>query len=104
MGNFKFRKNDHIGAAGAEEDQDFLSQCFVDTGDLALLQNMEDHRQIVLGRAGAGKTALLAKLKWDNSASVISIDPDNLALTYVSNSTILQLNCKIFHAYLALLP
>lgn len=87
---FKFRKNDHIGVASAEQDTEFLRQCFVDTGELALLQDLEDHHHIVLGRTGSGKSALLWKLKEQNPESVIEIEPDNLALTYVSNSTILQ--------------
>ncbi|MEW6441319.1 MAG: hypothetical protein AB1640_10340 [bacterium] len=87
---FKFRKNDRIGAAGAEEDGEFLSSCFVDTGDLHLLQDLSDHRQIVLGRTGTGKSALLTKLRESKPEYVIEISPENLALTYVSNSTILN--------------
>lgn len=86
---FKFRRNDQIGTAGAEEDE-FLSTCFVDTGDLSLVQNVSDHRQIILGRTGTGKTALLERLREVKGEYVITISPENLALTYVSNSTILK--------------
>jgi hypothetical protein len=87
---FKFRKNDRIGSAGAEEDDEYLRACFVDTGGLELLEDPSDNRVIVLGRTGAGKTALLRKLKRDRPDRVIEIHPENLALTYVSNSTVLS--------------
>ncbi len=88
-GQFRFRKNDQIGAADAEVDE-YLTSCFVDTGDLSLLANISDRRQILLGRTGSGKTALLARLQEVRGEHVIKISPDNLALTYVSNSTILN--------------
>lgn len=87
---FKFKKTDNIGAVSAEQDSEFLSNCFVDTGDLAVLADIRDPRQILLGRAGAGKTALLEQLKTEFGDQVITIEPENLALTYISNSTILQ--------------
>ena len=87
--SFKFRKTDQIGAAAAEEDE-FLSTCFVDTGDLALLEDTSDHRLVVLGRTGSGKTALLRRLTEKHSQHAVCISPENLALTYVSNSTILN--------------
>lgn len=86
---FKFRSHDHIGAADAESDESFLQECFVDTGDINLLLDCNDHKRIVLGRTGAGKTALLAQLS-ERSGRVISIKPESLALAYISNSTILQ--------------
>ncbi|MCD6475549.1 MAG: hypothetical protein J7K85_04695 [Anaerolineaceae bacterium] len=88
--SFRFRRSDHIGAADAEHDTDYLSTCFVDTGDLHILEDGSDHRQILLGRTGSGKSALLEKLKLTHRDQVITIEPENLALTYVSNSTILQ--------------
>jgi len=89
-GNFKFIKTDHIGAASAEQDHEFLKRCFINTGELEVIENMKDHRQILLGRAGSGKTALIQQLVWNHGEKVIKIEPENLALTYISNSTILQ--------------
>lgn len=86
---FKFRSHDHIGAADAESDQAFLRECFIDTGDIDLLLDSNDHRRIVLGRTGSGKTALLAQLS-ERTARVINVKPESLALAYISNSTILQ--------------
>jgi hypothetical protein len=87
---FRFRSHDHIGAADAESDQAFLRECFIDTGEIDFLLDCDDHRRIVLGRTGAGKTALLARLSERTSNKVISIKPESLALAYISNSTILQ--------------
>lgn len=88
-GAYKFKNTDQIGAAGAEDDE-FLPKCFVDTGYLHLLENLKDHRQIVLGRTGSGKSALLLMFAENKKDHVITISPEELALTYVSNSTILS--------------
>lgn len=87
---FRFRSHDHIGAADAESDQAFLRECFIDTGEIEFLLDCDDHRRIVLGRTGAGKTALLTMLSERTSSGVINIKPESLALAYISNSTILQ--------------
>lgn len=82
---FIFRSNQTIGAAQAELDERYLSQCFVDTGDLELLRDYNDHRRIVAGRTGIGKSALLAQLV-ETEERVIQIEPESLALTHVANS------------------
>ena len=90
LGGFRFRRTDSIGAAAAEDDGGFLKDCFVDTGALRLLQDIGDRRRIVLGRTGAGKSALLAILEQRHPGQVIRLSPEHLALTYVANSTILN--------------
>ena len=85
METFKFRKLQNIGAAGAEEDE-FLTECFVDNGYLSPLQDINHRGLILLGRTGSGKTALLRMLKDKREKNTITISPENLALTYVSNS------------------
>lgn len=86
---FRFRKTDRIGAASAEDDNEFLETCFLETGDYEVLKNKGDNRQIVLGRTGSGKSALFERLKHDEER-VISIEPQDLALTYVSNSSVIR--------------
>lgn len=88
LGQFKFTKSDTIGAADAEDDP-MLSECFIDTGDLATLANCGDARSIVVGRTGSGKTALLKKLA-ETEERVINVPPESLSLAYISNSTILN--------------
>jgi hypothetical protein len=89
-GVFKFRNTDSIGATGAEEDTEYLTGCFVDTGHLALLQDATDNRMILLGRTGTGKSALLTMLSVRHNSQVLKISPESLALTYVANSTVLN--------------
>src|SRR5580698_2652425 len=97
-----FRKQDNVGANDAEEDGQFLTECFVDTGDLELLRDCERPERIVLGRTGAGKTALLLKLLAAEQRS-IELKPESLALTFISNSTILRffeelgVNLEVFY-------
>lgn len=92
---FKFRKSDRIGAASAEDDADFLRTCYVNTGELDMLKNMNNNCILVLGRTGSGKSALLRRLASDTSHRTIEVSPEDLALTYVSNSTILNFFAQI---------
>ena len=87
---FKFRKADRIGAASAEDDIDFLKACFVETEDYEVMKEKEDIRQIVLGRTGSGKSALFEYLKLEHPDRVISIEPRELALTHISNSSVIK--------------
>ena len=88
-GKFRFRKLDNIGAADAEEDKQFLEACFVETGQLEILRDCRDPRRIILGRTGSGKTALIQKMV-EIEERTIEVKPESLALSYISNSTILN--------------
>ncbi len=85
---FKFKRHASIGAAAAEDDEKFLSSCFVNTGDLDVLLDCDSPERIVLGRTGIGKTALLNQLLQYNNT--IRINPENLSFNFLTNSTILQ--------------
>ncbi len=102
-GNFRFRKEHTLGAADARDDKNFLSICFVDNGDLKTLQDCDDARILVMGRTGAGKSALLDRLS-EKEERVVQIQPEALALSYITNSTILryvadQLEVKLYPFY-----
>lgn len=86
---FVFRSQDRVGYPDAEEDREFLSTCFVDSGQLAVLRQCDRAERVVLGRTGSGKSALLDHLI-STEENVIRFDPISLSLNYVSNSTILQ--------------
>jgi hypothetical protein len=88
--HFTFRKHDTVGAPAAEDDIEFLHECFVDTGDFSLLQRMTDNRIIVLGRTGTGKSALFEHLNHIDEAHAITLRPTGLALTHVSGSNVLR--------------
>ena len=87
---FKFRKSDNIGAASAEEDTEFLRTCFVQTDEYEAIKDLTSIRHIVLGRTGSGKSALFERLKQEYPQQVIAIEPHELALTYVSNSSVIR--------------
>ncbi len=87
-GKMRLQRLDTIGNPSAESDEAFLYSCFVDNGHLDLLRDCAHQQSIVLGRTGAGKTALLKKLLEYEERSV-ALDIQNLALGYISNSTIL---------------
>lgn len=86
---FKFQKHDRIGTEGAEEDDDYLFECFIDTGDLAILRDTCDPRRIIVGRTGAGKTALI-RLLAQREDHLVRVEPQELSLQYLANSTILR--------------
>ncbi len=58
-----FRQDWNIGKAAAEADTDLLRQCFVDNGLAAQLEDTNNNASIILGRVGAGKSALLGLRK-----------------------------------------
>ena len=86
---FRFRKNEVIGNADAESDEKVLLQCFLDTGDLDALRDCEDPKRIVVGRTGAGKSALLRVLT-EREEHVINLKPVDLSLGYLANSEVLK--------------
>ncbi len=88
VSEFKIRKHDTIGDADAEHDR-LLDTCFVNTGDMDVLQDTNDNRRIVVGRTGAGKTALLRTLK-ESESHAIWIEPVSLSLQYLSDHALLR--------------
>ena len=87
-GNFTFKQHDRIGDSSAEQDKAFLEDCFIDNGSLQILTNCSDSRAIIVGRTGAGKSALLRRLQQVHE-HIIEIEPESLAIGYISNSTII---------------
>ena len=87
--NFRFRNTDNVGVADAESDHAFLQDCFIDNGIVDLLLDCDDPRRVILGRTGAGKTALLTRVT-ELAPTAIVVKPESLALAYISNSTILR--------------
>ena len=73
----------------AESDNQFLRDCFLDTGDLESLTDCDDPKRIVVGRVGAGKSALLARLL-ETQSNAFEIRAEALSLSYVANSDIIQ--------------
>ncbi len=103
--DFIFKKHMTVGEADAENDIQFLEECFVDVGDYDVIADTKTPQSVVLGRTGVGKSALLEQLE-KNSDRVIRIEPEELALRHISNSTILNffeglgVNLDIFYSLL----
>lgn len=87
---FRFRKGASIGEPDAESDEQFLSNCFIDTGDYETLVDCDNPRRIIVGRTGAGKSALIQHLI-RNEENIIEISPENLSLNYISNSDVVSI-------------
>jgi hypothetical protein len=88
--SFVFDRHENIGAAAAEDDGAFLLGSFFDSGDVGVLKDTDNNKSIVVGRTGAGKTALLIKLEETEKSSVTWLNPESLSLQYLSNSKIIQ--------------
>lgn len=86
---YTFRRNSHIGAMDAELDGKYLKECFFETGDLQVLQDCDEPKRIVVGRVGAGKSALLGRLL-ESSPNAIEVKAEDLSLNWISNSDIIQ--------------
>lgn len=88
MDQFVFRKHDNVGAAAAEHDSQFLADCFVDTGDISYLLDRSNPKRIIVGRTGAGKTALLYRLMHSGS-NVIQLSPHDLSLNFIATNKVI---------------
>jgi ABC-type arginine transport system ATPase subunit len=86
---FRFKNNDRVGEAAAEADDKFLFDCFIDNGALEVLRDCNAPQSIIVGRTGSGKSALLRTLT-NKEEHVISLAPEQLALSYLSNSEVIK--------------
>ena len=57
------RAGESIGAPAAEQDHAYLKDCFIELPILDLLKIVDDPHCILLGRTGAGKSAMLWHLE-----------------------------------------
>lgn len=76
-----------IGTAGAETDEAFLYDSFLQTGYFDAALDARDPRFLVVGRTGSGKTALLNMVE-RTSSHVVRIDPVELHFQHIANSNI----------------
>jgi len=102
---FCFGRHDDIGAAAAEDDNDFLGECFINTGDLDALLDSRSPKRIIIGRTGAGKSALLTHI--DSACeNVIKLSPHSLSLNYIANNNVIEffeeagVNLSVFYGLL----
>jgi hypothetical protein len=85
---FKFNKNLSIGAPDAESDH-ALDKVFIENGELDVLRDINSSKCIIVGRTGAGKSALIKQLE-ESLTKVKRIEPESMSIKYLSNSTIIN--------------
>ncbi|MHC2438006.1 Cdc6-like AAA superfamily ATPase [Bradyrhizobium sp. USDA 4451] len=78
-----------IGTNAAEFDDDFLLPCFIHYPPVDLCLDVGSRGMVVDGRTGAGKTAILKYIATKATNSV-TIDPTEMAMSYVTNSDVLR--------------
>jgi hypothetical protein len=74
-----------IGTGSAETDDEFLFECFIRYPPVETCLEINNHGMVLVGRTGAGKTAILRYIKSQADHSV-SIDPAEIAMSYIYNS------------------
>lgn len=81
---------DNIGESGAEDDNKLLSKCFYHHDAFDIIGDVSDPRSILIGGTGVGKTALLEQFYKNNKSKCVRLELDDVSLTYLSNSNILN--------------
>ncbi|WP_174847182.1 P-loop ATPase, Sll1717 family [Yersinia artesiana] len=99
------RQNFKIGELDAESDSQLLESCFIDNGYLGKLLNPADTSSIVIGRTGAGKSALLHMVA-NHSYKFKKLDPNDISIRFLEHSDIigffneLNVNLDMFYKIL----
>lgn len=78
-----------IGSGNAENDDEFLFECFVDYPPVHEAMRITSPAMIIGGRTGEGKTAILRHIERECEHSA-AIDPSEMSMNYVSNSDALR--------------
>lgn len=78
-----------VGTGDASDEIELLKTVFIDTGYAKQLQNVQNPKCIILGPTGVGKTALINHLT-DSIDNILQIHPDDLSITYIHSSSIIQ--------------
>ena len=89
--NVSLRANDSIGHAGAEDDVQLLTTCFIKNASYEAMIDINDPKCILIGGTGAGKTALIEMLAHEKPGSCIKLDLADVSFRYVSNSNVLNM-------------
>lgn len=105
VSNIVFKRNMNIGTGTAENDGEFLRECFIETPEYQSVLDFDDKKMILLGRTGCGKTAIINMVEKDVDI-FISVKPDTFALQYINNIPFIKamkeegINLEIFYKFL----
>lgn len=83
------KQNFKIGELDAESDTFLLESCFVDSGYLSRLLDSSTTASIVVGRTGAGKSALLHMVA-NNADKFKKLDPNDISIRFLEHSDIIS--------------
>jgi hypothetical protein len=78
-------KNFNVGNRAAEADRKFLLDCFVETDSYNEIIEPGNSRSVLLGRTGAGKSAIIEYVK-ATQQSVYEFDVSGMAFNYIANN------------------
>jgi len=99
------RQNLKLGELDAESDSVLLESCFIDSGYFEKLINTEDTASIIVGRTGAGKSALLQRVT-SRVFRYKKLDPNDISIRFLEHSDIisffeeLEVNLDLFYKIL----
>jgi hypothetical protein len=85
----KLKPGASIGEPAAEDDSRFLESSFINHPTIAVLKDVSSPQSVLLGRTGAGKSAILWHLE-NTLDHVTRINPKDVAFQYLGNSAILR--------------
>lgn len=83
------RRGIGIGSGNAESDDEFLFECFVEYPAVEQAMRLSAAGMVLAGRTGSGKTAIMRHIEATAPHSV-TLDPFDMAMSYVSNSDALR--------------
>lgn len=82
--NGRLRSGFNLGGEAAEADG-LLDEAFIESDDFRIIASKTEHKCFLVGRTGAGKSAVLQRIEEINPDHVIRINPENLSLPYITN-------------------
>ncbi len=83
------KQNFKIGELDAESDTLLLESCFIDNGYYNRLIDVKDTASIIVGRTGAGKSALLYKIS-SSVEKYKKLDPNDISIKFLEHSDIIK--------------
>ncbi|MCM2504107.1 hypothetical protein NDN16_10530 [Aureimonas altamirensis] len=84
------RPDTTIGNMAAEEDNEFLFDCFVDHPAYSVARETNNSRMFITARTGGGKTAIAKMIEKQYQKTTSSVDLSDLSMNYVANSDIIR--------------
>jgi energy-coupling factor transporter ATP-binding protein EcfA2 len=80
----RLRTGFNLGGEAAEADG-LLDEAFIESNDYRVIASKDEHKCFLVGRTGAGKSAVLQRVEELYPHHVIRINPENLSLPYITN-------------------